>query len=333
MADRWRNPPPVLVVSGDHEYFQVRKVQWALRCAANEGRRVERIEGKDRDSLVEALNSTAMFSDPLLVVIEQPNKVDAQLVIDHYEEDDNDVVVLLDHPGKVKVKSATGKVVKAIPKTHHASYEAPKPWEMEDAAIQFCRKEARGRGKEFPERLARALVRHTGTDFGRLRFEVLKLCLFTDGKEVSESGLRATVAPIAQVGFDAASKALGQRQGLRLMAALSNIKRTHGDGSGTIMQLCGFFGASVTKWVQVASLLEARPTASPEELGAEIGMHPYGLKLNVLPPARRWGAEDAAQLLRNLAETERSIRMGVQNPWIKMEALLLSSCSRKTSAR
>lgn len=325
---QWKNPPPVVILSGDHEFLRVRELKEAITVADVVGRSVEYVDGSDREALSHVLSSTGVFfQDTVLVVLENAEKVDVSLLLDHHERGSNDVVVVVHHPGKIKRGSNLATVAEELPKKFVARFEAPKPWEAEERAIRFCSDEARRKGFSLSERIASALVKSVGADLGVLSFEIDKIGMFmgAEGAEVAEPRhVRATLGAFVELGPGPIVAALERRNLKALGSALANMRRTHaGNLSGATLRACAFVSRAATEWLHVASLLKEK--APLEEIASRTGRHLFVLREKVLPAAKRWGEGSLVSLIRLVARIERSVRNGHVHPWVELECALLEA--------
>jgi DNA polymerase-3 subunit delta len=325
---QWKSPPPVVILSGDEEFLLVRELREAVSVADEVGRSVEYVDGEDREELSRILSSSGVFfQEEVLVVIENPEKVDHELVIRHHKSESTDVVILLCQRGAIKKKSNLEKVAAALPKRLVAVFEKPKPWEEADRAARFCISEARKKGVGLSEPIAGAIVKNVGLDLGILSFEIDKLARFTKiegARNVEVSHVKQTIGAFAELGPRPIVEALERRDVKGVSNALANMRRTHaGALSGATLRCCAFVSKSATRWLHIASLLEEG--SGPDEIARRTSLHPFVLRKTLLPIAKRWGEGRLVTLLKSLALVERSVRKGHVNPWVQLECALLDS--------
>lgn len=325
---QWKNPPPVVILSGDEEYLRVRELREAVSVADEMGRSVEYVNGDDREELSRVLSSSGVFfQDEILVVIENPENVDADLILRHHESGGGDVVILLCQKGAIKKKSKLAKVAGALPKQFVARFEKPKPWDEAERAIQFCVTEARKRGVGLKDSLAGAIVKNVGLDLGILTFEIDKLARFTKVEGYSEVAVihvKQTIGAFSELGPKPVVEALERFDAKNTANALANMRRTHaGNLGGATLRACAFVSKSATKWLHIAALLDEG--AGQDEISSRTGLHPFVLRKTLLPVAKRWGQGRLVTLLKSLARVERSVRRGHLNPWVQLECAVLSS--------
>jgi len=326
MSWTWTNPPPVLVLSGAVEFLRIRELRKAIAAADRTGRQVEYLRGADREELSSLLSSSGIFfTGKSLVVIEDPEKVDADLVWAHYERGGNATSLVLHVEGSTKPTTALGKLIKKLPPENVAKFAAPKPWEEEQMAVDFLAAEAKSRKLKLDLRLAAGMVQNIGTDLGILSFEMDKIAMLISsegaGKEISPSHVKATIAGFSELGAMPVVETLGRRDLKGLSRALTNMRRTHaGHPSGATLKACGLLSHNITTWLHAASLLGQG--ANTEEIAERIKLHPFVVRKSILPVARRWSEGSLVELLNSIAAVERGVRSGHINPWVEFECAL-----------
>jgi len=322
----WTNPPPVLVLAGTVEFLRVRELKKAIAAADRTKRQVQYVAGADRDELSSILSSTGIFfTGKNLVVVEDPEKVDTDLVWAHHERGENATSLVIHCEGSIKAKGALAKLVKKLPPENVAKFAAVKPWEQDQQAVDFLAAEARSRKLKLDLRLAAGMVQNIGTDFGILSFEMDKIAMLISAeggaKEISAEHVKAVIAGFSELGAMPVVDALGRRDRKGLSRALSNMRRTHsGHPSGATLKACGLLSHNVTTWLHVASLLSQG--ANTDEIAERIKLHPFVVRKNILPVARRWSEGSLVELLNAIAAVERGVRLGHVNPWVEFECAL-----------
>jgi len=327
-VSQWRNPPPVVVLSGSHEYLRSREVHEAVSVADAVGRSVEYLKGTDRDEITQTVSSTGIFfKEEVLVVVDDPENIDAELVINHHESADNTTVLLLHQKGAIKAKTNLAKIVKALPDRFVAKFEKPKPWEEAEHAANFCAKEARKFGIRLDVPLAMAIVQNAGVDLGVLSWEARKLAYLLGSKGetvVKAEHIKQTIASFAELGPKPVVEALEKRDLSATSRALSNMRRTHaGNLGGATLLACAWIGRSATSWLHVAALNDEGYKVG--EISSRTGEHEFKVRNIYLPIARRWGKGRLTSLVKSIAQVQRSVRGGHVNPWVELECALFRS--------
>lgn len=325
---QWRNPPPVVVLSGTHDYLRNREIREAISVADHVGRSVEYLKGTDREEITQTVSSTGVFfEEEVLVVVNEPENVDADLVISHHESGDNSTVLLLHQKGPIKPKTNLAKIVKALPDRFVAKFEKPKPWEEDEHAANFCANEARKFGIRLDVSLAMAIVQNAGSDLGILSWEARKLAYLLGSKgetEAKPEHVKQTIASFSELGPKPVVEALEKRDLTATSRALFNMRRTHaGNPGGATLLACAWIGRSAASWLHVASLNDEGYKLG--EISSRTGHHEFVLRKTFLPVARRWGKGRLTSLIKSVARVERSVRGGHVNPWVELECALFRS--------
>lgn len=331
---QWKNPPPVVVLSGEHEYLRLREVKEAIRVGEANGRSIEFLQGTDREELTRILSSTGVFfQEEVLVIVEEPEKIDADLVIRHHESEDTATVLVLHQVGPVKPKTNLMKVVKELPARFVADFEKPKPWEEVDHAAQFCVAEARKHKLKLDQPLATAIVQNIGASLGILAFEIQKLAMLMAARgetTITPQHVKSTIASFSELGPKPILQALERRDPKATARALANMRRTHAGNLGAATMLaCAWIGRSLSKWLHVAALNEEGYSLG--EISARVSTHEFVIRKTLLPVARRWGQGRLTSLLKAIAGVERSVRSGHVHPWIVLECALFRSFEGRTT--
>jgi DNA polymerase III delta subunit len=331
---QWNKPPPLVILSGAEEFLRTRELKDAITAADTTGREVQFLDGSERDALSGILSSSGMFfKTKHLVVISNPEKVDADLVLGHHERGNTDTCVVLHCEGDFKAKSTVGKIAKKLPSNFVAKFGAPKPWEAPEQAIHFVIGEARKKKLKLDKKLAAAMVENIGVDYGILTFEIDKVyrLIQADGggtKEITAKHIKAVIAGFSSLGPMPIVEALGRRDLKSLSRALTNMRRTHsGALSGAALRACALVGHNVTTWLHCASLLSQG--AGHDEIAERIKLHAFVVRKNILPVARRWSQTNLVALLNSIAAVERSVRSGHANPWVEFECALFHALENR----
>ena len=127
---------PLFAVSGNHEHLRLRKINQIITKNSKQGWTIDYVDGSDVADLSTALSPNAFFDSggKTLVVVTKPEKADIELLTNHYNNDDGNIVALLHYTGNPKGNTKFGKFLKAIRKAH-LNYQMPKDWELDDPAF------------------------------------------------------------------------------------------------------------------------------------------------------------------------------------------------------
>jgi len=328
----WTKPPAVVLLSGSEEFLRTRELKKAINAADRTGRDVEYVDGADRDALSGILSSSGIFfKSKSLIVVNDPEKVDPDLVLAHHERGASSTCILLHCEGDFKAKGPLGKVAKKLPSNFVAKYGVSKPWEAEEHAAGFLVEEARRRKLKLASPLAMGMVQNIGTDYGILSFEIEKIhrLIQADGdqtKDISPKHVKQTIAGFSALGPMPIVEALGKKDLKGLARALSNMRRTHnGALSGAALRACALVGHNVTTWLHAVYLLGQG--AASEEISERLKLHAFVVRKNILPVARRWSQSSLVELLNSIAAVERSVRSGRANPWVEFECALFKGAA------
>ena len=335
MSFAWTKPPAVVLLSGAEEFLRTRELKKAINAADRTGREVEYVDGADRDALSGILSSSGIFfKSKSLIVVNNPEKVDPDLVLAHHDRGGSSACILLHCDGDFKAKGPLGKIAKKLPKNFVAKFGVPKPWEADEHAAAFLVAEAQRKKLKLAEPLALGMVQNIGTDYGILSFEIEKIqrLIQADGdqtKEISPKHVKQTIAGFSSLGPMPIVDALGKKDLKGLARALSNMRRTHnGALSGAALRASALVGHNVTTWLHASSLLGQG--AASEEISERLKLHAFVVRKNILPVARRWSQSSLVELLNSIAAVERSVRSGRANPWVEFECALFRGVESPT---
>jgi len=94
---------PVLFLYGSEHFQRRRFLRQLIFQAECDGWQVDFVSGENKHQIYEALDSTGvLFGNQLLLVVEQPEKLDQNVIIDHSKSLDSSVVLLLYYEGNNK---------------------------------------------------------------------------------------------------------------------------------------------------------------------------------------------------------------------------------------
>lgn len=319
----WKNPPPVLAISGDHSFLVRRELQKALKAATITGRRVEFVDGEDPNCLDDILTANVFFGEKVMAIVENPDKLPPEVIEARQESGAKDVVAVLYHPKKIRARSKFKSVVDGL--GTHIELLKPKPWEVDDQAAAFCVAEARRRGKNLGEKIAKALVKACGPDLGFLSFEVLKLCAYLDavGEDVVKvPHVKATLSSLQEASAFPVIDALSARDERRLLKSMNSVRRTR--TSDPTMLVCALAGSNSVKWLHALTLQKA---GVPSNVACtQVGVTSYRFDRTLIPSAKRWGERGLTKLIRRVTGVEKAVRSGKIHPWIMLESQLVTLC-------
>jgi DNA polymerase III delta subunit len=315
-------PPVVFVTGSDH--FRRRRFLRGFVREMRETRTVQHVKGSDKGALIAALSEPDFTGRPVLVVVDQANKVDLALVEDHHKGKDNSAVLALHYEGTPRGNTKFGKLVKKLSGVHRG-FTAPTTWDADEDAVNFCVEEAKRLGKPLTVDLAQALVSVIGSDLGLLSFEILKAVRLAEARGepgITTAHVKAVKADIAEAQVFPVVRALEARNVKRLIRTLTMVKaRSKTDPT---IWVCRVVGPNAQKWLTAANL-DAKGV-HPDTAADQLGMKPWYYKNKVLPFAQRWKQAGAIRLIRAVAESERAVFDGHVAPWTGLVARLVKVC-------
>lgn len=311
----------VFVAGGSDEFQRRRLVSKIVSTRRGEGWNIVPIDGKEKGALDPIFSMSSMFSANTLAVVENPEKLNPESILEQLRDPDPKVTLLL----VTESDKPSGPIFDAIPKTSVKVFSLPASYKLEEYATSFVVGEAKERGYVVDPQLAAALVRRVGTDLGVLAFEVQKVSmLLPKGETVRPEHLRDSLAPLAESDGTAIIEALGSRDASRLSVELVRYKSSRG-GDPTI-ELCGrILTPSLTRWLQAAHLAESGMTA--QAAAGVVGSNPWYWEHKVLPYALRWKVAGCARLIGIVANAQTLVFRGGISPFAYLEASLLGILS------
>lgn len=328
----WDNPPAVILLYGNDDFHINREVQRAKYATAVLGRRVEdrtagpRVIGELKEELLWTPDAK------VLLVISDPENMNAEEIAEHAKARNNQVSVLLVRHGDL----GTGQLattLDGVPKKYRIRYNTPAPYKQAEAAAKFMVEEMSFWKKDMPLSLAEQLVGRVGSDFGVLSFEALKIAHYMDALGEGPKVERHHVVKVmSQIGTDELMKylnALAVGSGPRVLQALAQVKESSKDDP--LMKVIAFTQASVLPWLMAAECL--RQGLDEKQGAARLEMNPWVYTNKILPPARRWGTEPIKDLLRRLDQTKAGVVQGHLNPWVELMTHLAQVCAGVSQTR
>ena len=321
--------PPVVVISGDDDFQLRRFLKWFMKEMAEDGRTVQRTEGKRIGETLAALSSVNLTGRKTLIVVDNPHQFDLSIIESHHKSKDSTAVLALYYEGKVKGNTKFGKLVKKL-KRHHKEHLKPKIWDADKVAIAFCMEESKNLGKLMTEDLAKAFVAVVGNDLGFLSFEILKavrLAEFEKADSLTFDHVKRTKAALHEAEVFPILRALEDRRVDHLMRNLDQLRTT--SKRDPTIRVCRMMQSMVFRWLTVTNL--SQKGLSPNGIASQLGINPWYFRNKVFPSAQRWGEKGAIRLVKVLAASERSVLSGHVDPWIGFTARLIEACQERNS--
>lgn len=316
---------PVVMISGTDEYRRRKTLHTFREGMLKDGFQVSRVDGKNYDRLATAVSGSVLFESRELVIVDNPDQVDLDLVLNHYHDPQPGVTIALYYEGTPKRGGTFAKLAKIIPPSLHLSFSLPPFYKMAEEAARMCVLEARERGVQLSDPLAASMVDVVGTNLGMLSWEVYKVSLLleAEGKtEVTSEHLRASLSQIDNVGVGRLNDYVGLASVRKVCRQLRWIEKTH-PGDSTMM-VVRFMFPSVSQWMVVADLHEKG--VPQEDAALALNMNSWFHKRKVLPVAKRWGRKKLFHLLGVLQSAERGVLSGDVSPWLGLCSGLMRVC-------
>jgi DNA polymerase III delta subunit len=315
----------LLAITGSQHLLRRRCYYETLTKYHSGGYRLDFVDGNNSMNVRAALSGNVLFSEKCLVVVENPEAVDVSLWIEQDKVDDN-MVVLLYYEGTPKGNTKFGKFVAGLKKTQHASFVfSDKPWEQDSEALSFCIKEFKRYGKTLDEKLAGALVKLLGSDFGFLSFEIQKIAMLADidkAEIITIEYIKQGVSFTPQVMSSSVVDAIATKDRKKVSTALNRVKTASKDDP--TMMLCRVVGSSAFKWLAVLDMKQKGVRL--DEGAGLIGVNSWYLQNKIAPQVANWSWEDAKKLIKILSDTERSVLNGQLEPWVYFCSRILGFC-------
>ena len=207
--------------------------------------------------------------------------------------------------------------IHTLPKRSYFKFNAPSPFQAEEAAISFSIEEAKEYGLMLSKPLATNLVKLVGTDFGVISNELLKVFMLADGEQTITPKHFRAIAQVSEVSAQDIITFVAACRIKPLLKSLSAVKKTH--NNDPTLLVCGWLGSEARKWLLCSSLKKNGKLLDHKNTG----IHPYVLKKNVLPSIRKWNEGASLKLIHLLSDLERYVKTGGKCSWSKLESELV----------
>jgi len=318
----------VIAISGSQGLLRRRYIQQARTKQANKGFRVETVDGARTMELRKALSQgNLMFagSVKVLVVVRNADKANLDIIKEHHQTGDPNIILMLDYEGDPRANSKWATFFKTLGKAYKKFPKAKKAWDAEKEAIKFCEAEAKRHNKILDRSLSQALVDRTGTDFGTLAAEVDKMVTLADldGEiKISPEVVMRAMSSLVTTPAQPVVQALSLKNKKSLSRVLRRIRIT--SRADPTIGICRFIGVAALKWLAVRDLVDKGLSA--QEAASTLNAHPWYYKKKLAPQVRHWSREDLVRLVHILAESERAVLSGKIDPWLILTNRLLRLC-------
>lgn len=320
--------PKVVAVSGSEDFLRVRALQRAIEAQKKAGWFLDTVSGATPGAIEMAVGAAGCFleASQTLVVVTEPEKAPLEALVYHAKEGDSSVVLLLDVKTEPKANSKFRKFLETLGKAHQC-YSAPeKEWQKQEQARKFIQQESKERGLEISEELAAAIVSRLGTNLGFLFFETLKLATLAEAEgqtEITVEHAKRAMAPLTLTDVTVLADALLSKDPAQVLLILRRVRQ--GSTQDPTIEVCAKLGGMILNWLEVVALRDVGKTT--EEIISITGKNPWYVRNKLMPPLRKWGTKELAQLIQCLARAQRRQKNGTLSPWVCLSADLLSVVS------
>lgn len=319
--------PPVVAVSGNHDFPRDRFLRQLLLRLEKEGRTTEWVDAAIPEALSGALSGGVLTDDRNQIVVENPQAADLTLLKEHQDDGINSTIVILYSTKNLAGNTKYAKWVKANVPGHNVfeSPEKDKDYKWVDPARAFVLDEVKAHDLTMKPALANALVDRIGARyFGFLAYEIQKAAILAKlrGSTVIEPEDLSTLAQIGEASFVLLSDALAGRDIKAVSKALDRIGSTH---KGATISVCRFLDGTLLKWLAAASF-EAQGLPR-HDVAALLSMNEWFYSNRVRPTVLAWGLRDLKRLLAAFTVSERAARTGCTEPWQGLVSRVLAVTS------
>ncbi len=171
-------------------------------------------------------------------------------------------------------------------------------------------------GKRMGPQAAGALVALAGTHLRTLALEVEKLAAYVgDRPEITAEDVEAVASRLGETSVFALTDAIGERNLRKALQALEALLQT--EHPLAVLALIAAHYRRLARAVAAGARSEA-------ELAEAIGVHPYAAR-KLLGAARRYRAEDFAEIFAQLEDADRAIK-STGRPELALEMLVVRLC-------
>jgi len=322
-----KGPPPLMMLSGDNRFMRRRAVRHLVGQAHGAGYEIT-FAGSDGE-VIDAITMGTTFGQPTLIVVALGD-LDIETAKALMEDTPSKVGILIEVDGPVNEKKMP--VAALVHGAHQTAFGLPsKKKDLEALAARFVTHESDallGRKGSIDKKLAEALVRGVGPDFGMLAYEVAKVTALVRARganEVTVSDLRSMIRGSAAADMQPLRDALAAADEIGTAKALAKIKKKSlTDPTMLLLRARGGPADLAYQWLRASLLLE-KGMGSPA-IASELGSPEWAVTRDVIPAAKKWGRENLTALVKELSITDRGVLMGIPAPWVACQAALLRAC-------
>lgn len=187
------------------------------------------------------------------------------------------------------------------------------------AMTRWIMDQAQAMGGEFSIQAAQLLASYIDEDPRLAKSEINKLLIYVDySRTVSEDDVRLLVADVRQGDVFEMVDAIGYGDG---ETALEMMRRLLEESDA--LPLFGMIVRQFRLLIQVRELLDENPGWSPDDIAAEIGVHPYPIK-KIAPQAKLFNLPQLKRIYHQLSEVDQAIKTGRLDDKLALDLLIVS---------
>jgi DNA polymerase-3 subunit delta len=174
-------------------------------------------------------------------------------------------------------------------------------------------------GGEFNNQAAQLLASYIDEDPRLAKSEINKLLTYVDfSRAVTEEDIRELVADVRQGDVFEMVDAIGYGEGEKALGLLRRLLE-----ESDALPLFGMIIRQFRLLIQVRELLDENPGASPEEMAAEIGSHPFPIK-KITPQAKLFNLPQLKKIYHQLSDIDQAIKTGQLDGKLALDLLITS---------
>lgn len=323
----WKNPPPAVIVAGNEHFLREREVRKAVLTAARLKRQV--VWATTDGEVVDSLTMAVTFGEAMLVVAPL-KEVEPSTIKEAVANPAPDTCVLLVYDGPLTDSGIPAAA--EVNESFKVQFLVPKKRkDLHDQAVKFLKNEAEAlldNESALDTKLAEAIVKAAGSDIGTLAHEILKIAAYVRAKKqrvIEPEHVRALLRVSTEVDLEPLRDALRNRNGSKVAQEMDRLRRNADkDPLMLLLRAKGGVADLAMSWYRTALLLERG--ATPSEIAGRMGVPEWIVDKDLVPAARRWGANRLRDLIENLAIADRGVQLGAPSPIASCEAALLLGC-------
>lgn len=322
-----KGPPPLMMLSGDNRFIRRRAVRHLIGQAHKAG--YEITYATSDGEVIDAITMGTTFGQPTLIVV-APSDLSVETAEALIEDKPKKVGIIIEAEGPVDEKKLP--VAALVHGAYQTTFGIPKKRkDLTGMASKFVRHEADtllGKKGSIEKKVAEAVVRSVGTDFGMLSYEMVKVTALVrsrGGDKITVADLQQTLHASAASDMQPLRESLARADEGGTAKALSKIRqKSVSDPTMLLLRARGGPADLAYQWLRASLLLEKGLDA--RGIASDLGIPEWAATRDVIPAAKKWGQQNLARLVHNLSITDRGVLSGIPSPWVSCEATLLHAC-------